>query len=136
MAQKNSTPARRKTSETAAKAAGAGIKAPRDYMKEVRGIVPDFVYSTTFGDVSLPGYLPFGLAMDNAGLSEQEIFQRMILAELDEEGQRVVNALPLDTFEGIEGSFMGLMREWFGAQGVDIAGLEQSAQSSENTETR
>lgn len=136
MAQKNSTPARRKTSETAAKAAGAGVKAPRDYMKEVRGIVPDFVYSTTFGDVSLPGYLPFGLAMDNAGLSEEEIFQRMILSELDEESKRVVNALPLDTFEGIEGSFMGLMREWFNAQGVDIAGLEQSAQSSETTETR
>ena len=135
MAQKNSTPARRKTSETAAKAAGAGAKAPTDYMKQVRGTVPDFVYPTTFGDVSLPGYLPFGLAMDNAGLSEQEIFQRMILAELDDDGRAVVKALPLDTFEGIEGSFMGLMREWFAAQGVDLAGLEQSAQSSETTQT-
>lgn len=131
MATTKNTPApRKRPATTPAKKAAvqSGAKVPEDYLAKIREAVPDFVYPTTFGDVHLPGYMPTGFIIDNASLTEGEIFTKMLTENTDEESLAVVRMLPQQNFEGIDGSLEDLMTQWFGAQGVTMG---ESAASSD-----
>lgn len=107
-------------SATAQKARTMGLKTPEDYVKKVREVVPDFEYETTFGTVYLPGYLPVAQFLAGENMTEQQMFQQMILGQADEASQEIVNLLPIETIEAVQGAFMDLMKTWFLNQGIDL----------------
>lgn len=129
MTASKNTPAPRKrpTTPTKKTAAAAGAKTPEDFLATIRGHVPDFVYPTTFGEVRLPGYMPTGFLLDNASLSEGEVFTKLITENTDEDSLNIIRMLPQSDFEGVEGSLESLMTAWFGSQGVTTGESEASS---------
>lgn len=123
----STTPRKRPVTPTKKAASAAGAKTPSDYLQSIRAHVPDFVYPTTFGDVHLPGYMPTGFIMDNAGLSEGEVFTKMITDSTDEESMNIIRMLPQGEFEGVQGSLENMMIEWFGSQGITMGESEASS---------
>lgn len=126
-AKNTPAPRKRPTTPTKKAATAAGAKTPTDFLETIRAHVPDFVYSTTFGEVRLPGYMPTGFLIDNAALSEGEVFTKMITENTDEDSLNVIRMLPQSDFEGIEGSLENLMVAWFGSQGVTMGESEASS---------
>ena len=130
MTTSKNTPAPRKraANTTAKKAAvAAGAKVPEDYLAKIREVVPDFEYPTTFGVVRLPGYMPTGFIIDNANLSEGEVFTKIITENTDEESLSIIRLIPQSDFEGVQGSLEDMMTQWFASQGVTMG--ESSASS-------
>lgn len=115
-------------SPTKKAAAAAGAAQPADYYAKVRAHVPDFVYATTFGDVSLPAYMPTAIIMDNPEMSEGEMFTALISDATDQESKDIIRALPPQDFEGIEGSLESLMTAWFNHQGIDMGESQASSE--------
>lgn len=117
-------------SETAQKARLMGLKTPEDYVKKIRETVPDFEYETTFGSAFLPGYIPVKQFLAGGDMTEQQMFNELILAQADEASQEIVNLLPINKFEGVVGSFMDLMNTWFLTQGIDLEKQMGESQAS------
>lgn len=99
-----------KNSHTARAALAAGAKTPTEHGL----MVSPFVYETSFGDITLPGFVPSGVLRKHRNKPELDIVFAIIEEFEDDEVTTVVDQLPIDEVEGVQGSLMGLFTQWMG----------------------
>jgi len=90
-------------------------KTPQDHKKPA---VAEFVYECEFGTVTLPGFMPTGALRKFRKLSELDMILSIIEEYADEESLEVVDQLPQDDIDGIDGSFKELTKSWMESLGM------------------